>query len=92
MRLCFLLPTPASRPASISVLLANSFEIGQPALASAAALSKASLVAPGTLAVVVSAIFVIAKPAVGLGQGHRRVGLNLVRRQSRAAQLRAQRH
>src|SRR5580658_10943099 len=48
---------------SISVLLANSLEIGQPALASAAALSKASLVAPGTVAVVVNAILVIAKPA-----------------------------
>src|SRR5271157_2296360 len=46
----------------ISVLLAKSFEIGQPALASAAALAKTSCVAPGTLAVVVSAIFVIAKP------------------------------
>ncbi len=47
----------------ISVLFANSFEIGQPAFASAAALSKASFVAPGTLAVVVSAIFVTANPA-----------------------------
>src|ERR1700677_2551329 len=46
----------------MSVLLANSFEIGQPALASAAALSNASLVAPGTLAVVVSAILVMANP------------------------------
>ncbi len=46
----------------ISVLLANSFEIGQPALASAAALSNTSFVAPGTLAVVVSEILVTAKP------------------------------
>ena len=37
----------------ISVLLAKSREIGQPALASPAALSKASFVTPGTLAVVV---------------------------------------
>ena len=47
----------------ISVLFAKSFEIGQPALAPAAALSNASFLAPGTLAVVVSAILVIAKPA-----------------------------
>ena len=46
----------------ISVLFANSFEIGQPALAPAAASSNTSLVAPGTLAVVVSAILVIANP------------------------------
>src|SRR5580658_6795668 len=46
----------------ISVLFANSFEMGQPALASAAALSNCSFVAPGTLAVVVSAILVTAKP------------------------------
>ncbi len=52
----------------ISVLFANSFEIGQPTLASAAALSKTSLVAPGTLAVVVNAIFVIAKPASTLAR------------------------
>jgi len=36
---------------TISVLLAKSFEMGQPALASAAALSKTSFDAPGTLAV-----------------------------------------
>jgi hypothetical protein len=47
----------------ISVLLAKSFEIGQPALAFVAALSNASLVALGTLAVVVSAIFVTEKPS-----------------------------
>src|ERR1035438_7869581 len=46
----------------ISVLLAKSLEIGQPALASAAALAKTSGVAPGTLAVVVSAMRVTAKP------------------------------
>src|SRR5579863_8175412 len=46
----------------MAVLLANSFEIGQPAFASAAALSNCSLLAPGTLAVVVSAILVTAKP------------------------------
>src|ERR1035437_6381174 len=46
----------------ISVLLAKSFEIGHPALASAAALAKTSGVAPGTLAVVVSAMRVTAKP------------------------------
>jgi len=45
-----------------SVLLAKSLEIGQPPLASAAALSKTSLLAPGTLAVVVRAILVTAKP------------------------------
>jgi hypothetical protein len=44
---------------TISVLFANSFEIGQPALALAAAVSKASLVAPGMLAVVVRVILVI---------------------------------
>src|ERR1035437_2778558 len=46
----------------ISVLLAKSFEIGHPALASAAALAKTSGVAPGTLAVAVSAMRVTAKP------------------------------
>jgi hypothetical protein len=47
---------------TISVLLAKSFEMGQPALASAAALSKTSFDAPGTLAVVVSSMRVMAKP------------------------------
>src|ERR1035437_4943798 len=46
----------------ISVLLAKSLEIGHPALASAAALAKTSGEAPGTLAVVVSAMGVTAKP------------------------------
>ena len=44
------------------MLLAKSFEMGHPPLASAAALSKTSCVAPGTVAVVVSAILVMAKP------------------------------
>src|ERR1039458_8122122 len=47
----------------ISVLLAKSLEMGQPPLASAAALAKASSEAPGTLAVVVSAMRVMAKPS-----------------------------
>src|ERR1700721_559557 len=47
---------------TISVLFANNFEIGQPAFASAAALSKTSFVAAGTLAVVFSTILVPAKP------------------------------
>src|ERR1700720_3306266 len=47
----------------MSVLLAKSFEIGQPALALAAAPSHASWLAPGTLAVVVRAILVIANPS-----------------------------
>jgi len=50
------------------VLLAKSFEIGQPALAPAAAVSKASLVAPGTLAVVVRAILVMEKPSPTLAK------------------------
>ena len=46
----------------ISVLFANSFEIGHPPLAPAAAASNTSFVAPGTFAVVVRAILVIANP------------------------------
>ena len=74
------------------MLLANSLEMGQPALASAAALSKTSLVAPGTLAVVVSAIRVTAKPPSVLARVTAALVSILVGGQARAAQLRAQRH
>ena len=50
------------------MLLAKSLEMGQPALALAAAVSKASLVAPGTLAVVVRAILVTEKPSPTLAR------------------------
>src|SRR5271168_2948995 len=46
----------------ILVLPSKSFEIGQPALAFAAAVSKAALSAPGTLALVVRWIAVMPKP------------------------------
>jgi hypothetical protein len=44
------------------VLLAKSFEMGQPALAPCAAASNCSCVAPGTVAVVVRVILVMANP------------------------------
>ena len=86
------LPYTSLASSVISVLLAKSFEIGQPPLASAAALSKTSLVAPGTLAVVVSAIFVIAKPSPTLASVTAAWVSILVGSETRAAQLRAQGH
>jgi len=76
---------------TISVLLAKSFEMGQPALASAAALSKTSFDAPGTLAVVVSAMRVMAKPPSTLASVTA-AWVSIFRSQPSAAQLRAQRH
>jgi len=55
-------PYTSLASSTISVLLAKSFEMGQPAWRRLAALSKTSFDAPGTLAVVVSAMRVMAKP------------------------------